>query len=291
MPSPPSDPPSTPDLSSPTPSAPLRSITALSLQLFNLHATSELLHHTLRFSKKLLDLAADPEKIDLAKAAQLHWAAEKMAAVRVRPQGSCSMVLSEPLHCCYKFRGGATTTPCSVSFASKFQSLCCKSQLLGKSNSRGGFSRIDVVSGGELIKRFDENGNCEDAIVVYVKMLQLGLPEAEEFQFFPILIKAFGGFCDVGKAREIHGHVLKLGVLGDVYDANSILGVYWKCGEVEDAVQMFEKMPERDLVSWNTMISGFCHSGDYQLLRCIWEVQTLLQQLLYEDLDAANYWC
>ncbi|PRQ17314.1 putative tetratricopeptide-like helical domain, DYW domain-containing protein [Rosa chinensis] len=189
-----------------------------------------------------------------------------MAGVRVRPQGSCSLRPSEPLHC-YKLRGGATT----VSFASKFQSLCCKSQFPGnpsrKSNSRGGFSRncsrIDVVSAGELIKRYVENGNCEDAIVVYVKMLELGLPVAEEFQFFPILIKAFGGLCDVGKAREIHGHVLKLGVLGDVYDANSILGVYWKCGEVDDAVQMFEKMPERDLVSWNTMISGFCHSGDY----------------------------
>ncbi|KAM5580062.1 conserved oligomeric Golgi complex subunit 5 [Rosa sericea] len=56
-------------------SDPLRSITALTLQLSNLHATSELLHHTLRalrLSKKLRDLAADPEKIDLAKAAQLH---------------------------------------------------------------------------------------------------------------------------------------------------------------------------------------------------------------------------
>ncbi|KAL6134962.1 hypothetical protein ACLB2K_067190 [Fragaria x ananassa] len=56
-------------------SDPLRSITALTLQLSNLHATSELLHHTLRalrLSKKLRDLAADPDKIDLAKAAQLH---------------------------------------------------------------------------------------------------------------------------------------------------------------------------------------------------------------------------
>ncbi|KAK9924117.1 hypothetical protein M0R45_032504 [Rubus argutus] len=56
-------------------SDPLRSINALTLQLSNLHATSELLHHTLRalrLSKKLRDLAADPEKIDLAKAAQLH---------------------------------------------------------------------------------------------------------------------------------------------------------------------------------------------------------------------------
>ena len=39
--------------------------------------------------------------------------------------------------------------------------------------------------------------------------------------------------------------------------------MYFKCGEIEDAVQMFDKMSERDLVSWNSMISGFCHSEDY----------------------------
>ncbi|KAL6177462.1 hypothetical protein ACLB2K_048988 [Fragaria x ananassa] len=191
----------------------------------------------------------------------------------VRPQGWCSVRPSEPI-LCHNFKG-ASLTACSVSFTSKFQSLRSNSQFMQnptrKSNIRGGFpvncSVNDVLSAGEVIKRHVENGNCEDAVAVYVKLLELGLPVAEEFQFFPILIKAFGGFCDVGKAREVHGHVLKLGVLGDVYDANSILGVYWKCGSVEDAVQLFVKMPERDLVSWNTMISGFCHLGDY--VRCL----------------------
>ncbi|GAV89940.1 LOW QUALITY PROTEIN: PPR domain-containing protein/PPR_2 domain-containing protein, partial [Cephalotus follicularis] len=36
-----------------------------------------------------------------------------------------------------------------------------------------------------------------------------------------------------------------------------------KCGAVENAVKMFEKMGERDSVTWNSMISGYCQSGDY----------------------------
>lgn len=184
----------------------------------------------------------------------------------VRAQGSFALRPSEALQC--NLTGA--TTPCSVSFTSKFHTFWSKSQFLEnpsrKSISRSGFSmscsRVDVISAGELIKGCVEGGNCEDAIVIYVKMLELGLP-VEEFQFFPMLIKAFGGLSDIGKAREIHGHVLKLGVLGDVFDANSLLGAYWKCGAVEDALQMFEKMSQRDLVSWNTMISGLCHSGDY----------------------------
>ncbi|KAK2377715.1 conserved oligomeric Golgi complex subunit [Trifolium repens] len=57
-------------------SDPHRSIASKTAQLSNLHRTTELLQHSvraLRLSKKLRDLmAAEPEKLDLAKAAQLH---------------------------------------------------------------------------------------------------------------------------------------------------------------------------------------------------------------------------
>ncbi|EXB30293.1 hypothetical protein L484_020935 [Morus notabilis] len=60
-------------------SDPLKSIQTQTVQLSNLHRTTELLQHSiraLRLSKKLRDLisssAGDPHKLDLAKAAQLH---------------------------------------------------------------------------------------------------------------------------------------------------------------------------------------------------------------------------
>ncbi|KAJ4712325.1 Pentatricopeptide repeat-containing protein [Melia azedarach] len=121
---------------------------------------------------------------------------------------------------------------------------------------------LDVSTVGNMIKEFTDGGLFEDAIRVYVNMLEYGFP-IDEFRFFPCLIKAFGSLCDVEKARQIHGHVLKLGFLGDVYVQNSLLRMYWKCGVVEEAIQLFEKMCHRDLVSWNTMISGFCQSGDH----------------------------
>ncbi|KAF5731334.1 hypothetical protein HS088_TW18G00011 [Tripterygium wilfordii] len=57
-------------------SDPIAQIRSQSLQLSNLHSTTELLSHTiraLRLSKKLRDLDTDPDKMDLAKAAQLHY--------------------------------------------------------------------------------------------------------------------------------------------------------------------------------------------------------------------------
>ncbi|CAH8257427.1 unnamed protein product [Arabidopsis lyrata] len=59
-------------------SEPIKSIRSKSVQLSNLHSATELLSHsvrTLRLSKKLRDLtdSPDPDKIDLTKAAQLHF--------------------------------------------------------------------------------------------------------------------------------------------------------------------------------------------------------------------------
>lgn len=123
-------------------------------------------------------------------------------------------------------------------------------------------SFVSVSSANNAISEHTENGLFDNAIRVYLKILDDGVP-VEKFRFFPSLIKAFGGLCDIDKGREIHAHVLKLGVLDSVSVANSLLAMYWKCGAVEDAVQLFEKMPEVDLVSWNAMISGFQKSMDY----------------------------
>ncbi|OWM90491.1 putative pentatricopeptide repeat-containing protein At1g56570 [Punica granatum] len=137
-----------------------------------------------------------------------------------------------------------------------------ESSPLVRALSRDCTAVIDDVSWfAKKIEEYVHEGLFEDAVMAYVQMLDCGLP-AEEFGSFPSLIKAFGAVSDVEMARQIHGQVLKLGVLDDISVANSILGMYWKCMS-GDALHMFEKLPERDSVTWNTMISGFCRTGDY----------------------------
>ncbi|EXC12968.1 hypothetical protein L484_016898 [Morus notabilis] len=162
--------------------------------------------------------------------------------------------------------------PWLISHHSKFGNFYSELRLQRKIPSPESMSTLGVLSSnqstmdfsmsGDLIKDHVDSGFPEDALKVFVKMLECGFP-LDEFRFFPVLIKAFGVISDVEKVREIHVHLVKLGVLDDIYVANSLLGVYWKCGEARDAIQLFWKMPKKDSVSWNTMISGFCRSGDY----------------------------
>ncbi|XP_020246830.1 pentatricopeptide repeat-containing protein ELI1, chloroplastic-like isoform X3 [Asparagus officinalis] len=37
--------------------------------------------------------------------------------------------------------------------------------------------------------------------------------------------------------------------------------MYYKCGSLEDVCLVFDKMPEKDVVAWNSMIAGHAMHG------------------------------
>lgn len=65
-------------------------------------------------------------------------------------------------------------------------------------------------------------------------------------------------------ARIIHCYVRKCGLDLDVFVGNGLVTCYSRCGDVVSARALLDEMPERDLVSWNSMISGYSHGGFYE---------------------------
>ncbi|KAK4748446.1 hypothetical protein SAY87_015032 [Trapa incisa] len=139
----------------------------------------------------------------------------------------------------------------------------------------------DYSSYSRKIKDYLHEGLFEDAVRIYIQMLECDVP-VEGFQLFPSLIKAFGKVYDVRTGRQIHGHVLKLGVVDDIAVVNSILGMYWNCSSA-DALDLFERMHVRDSVTWNTMISGLRFIGDY--LSSLTVFRQMLQEAPYVQPD------
>ncbi|XP_061341452.1 putative pentatricopeptide repeat-containing protein At3g23330 [Gastrolobium bilobum] len=75
-------------------------------------------------------------------------------------------------------------------------------------------------------------------------------------------LKACGDLLVYELGRKVHALVLVDGLESDIYVGNSLLSMYSMFGDMETARMLFDKMPVRDLTSWNIVISGHVKNGE-----------------------------
>lgn len=81
-------------------------------------------------------------------------------------------------------------------------------------------------------------------------------------------------------AKEVHCFVLRRGLELDIFVLNALITQYSRCDEIGFARTVFDRMLERDIVSWNSMIAGYSQAGFYE--EC--------KELYREMLGSAGLW-
>ncbi|XP_004139361.1 putative pentatricopeptide repeat-containing protein At3g05240 [Cucumis sativus] len=124
----------------------------------------------------------------------------------------------------------------------------------------------NVVAWTSLIAGFVNNDQPKEALRLFKDMENEGV-EPNEITMTTALAAA--ARCrDIHTGKLVHDRLRQLGF--DPFDTNScfnvilataIMDMYAKCGKLVTARNLFDKMPQRNLVVWNSMISAYSQYG------------------------------
>ncbi|KAJ4713785.1 Pentatricopeptide repeat-containing protein [Melia azedarach] len=109
-----------------------------------------------------------------------------------------------------------------------------------------------------LISSYVRDGFFAEGLAVYKQMASKGI-RPDNFTY-PSVLKACGETLDVAFGREIHKRIDACDEWS-LFVHNALVSMYGKFGQVDVARQLFDEMPERDAVSWNTMIYAYASEG------------------------------
>ncbi|XP_024544249.1 pentatricopeptide repeat-containing protein At4g18520, chloroplastic [Selaginella moellendorffii] len=120
-----------------------------------------------------------------------------------------------------------------------------------------GMKQRTVVSWTGIISAYVRKGHPREALDLYRKMGSEGV-EPNGITFASVLSACSSlGALEEGKA--VHAQMKAAGYKPDLAVANALVSLYGKCGSVDSARKVFDRMKIRNVVSWTAMISSYAH--------------------------------
>ncbi|KAJ7965656.1 Pentatricopeptide repeat-containing protein [Quillaja saponaria] len=139
----------------------------------------------------------------------------------------------------------------------------------------------DVVSWTAIISGCTRLGQESEALEFLKEMMEEGV-EPNSFTYSSAL-KACAKMESVLQGKLIHSCANKTPALSNVFVGSALIYMYAKCGYISEAFQVFNCMPERNLVSWKAMIMGYARNG------CCREAMKLMYRMQAEGFKVDDY--
>ncbi len=140
-----------------------------------------------------------------------------------------------------------------------------------------GTVQLNIFAWNQKLTKYMKDGKPEKVMQLFQQMQQEGV-RPNKFTFVQV-IKACAGLGRLEDGRLIHEQLIQSGCESNVFLGNSLVDMYAKCGSIEDAWRVFNKMPSQDVVTWTSMILGHVKCGQGQ------KALELFQQMQQESVQ------
>lgn len=117
----------------------------------------------------------------------------------------------------------------------------------------------NVTVWNAMISAYSKNQKPDDAFDLFKKMFQEGTQP--NMVTFVSIIPSCEIYGRIWHGESIHVCVIKSGLGNQLSVVTSLLSMYAKLGYLNSAKYLFDRMPHRSLLSWNSMVSGYVYNG------------------------------
>lgn len=145
---------------------------------------------------------------------------------------------------------------------------CCNAMILGFGQNgevhkaRKIFNKMREKDDGTwsaMIKVYERKGFELEALKLFASMQRKGIRTN-----FPCLISILSVCSSLGclhHGRQVHAQLFRSQLDDDVYVSSVLITMYIKCGDLIKAKLVFDRFSPKDVVMWNSIITGYAQHG------------------------------
>lgn len=115
--------------------------------------------------------------------------------------------------------------------------------------------KSDVFSWNSIIADLARSGDAVEALRAFSSMRKLSLKPNRST--FPCAVKSCSSLSDLTSGKQTHQQALIFGYDTDLFVSSALIDMYSKCGQLADARKLFDQIPQKNVVSWTSMITGY----------------------------------
>lgn len=117
----------------------------------------------------------------------------------------------------------------------------------------------DLVCWTSMITAYDQADIPQESLAMFLDMQKVGF-FADSIAAISVA-SAVGQLGQVPRGQSVHGYVIRKAFSDNACVANSIIAMYAKCGNVEKARLVFDRLEGKNGISWNSMLCGYTQNG------------------------------
>ncbi|KAK7301481.1 hypothetical protein RJT34_12346 [Clitoria ternatea] len=147
----------------------------------------------------------------------------------------------------------------------------------------------DLITWSALIAGYSQSGEYEK-VLHFLRKLNMENTKPDCVLIASVLA-SIAQTANVGLGCEVHGYVLRHGLEPDVRVSSALIDMYSKCGFLNLGICVFRMMPERNIISYNSVILGLglhgCASEAFRMLYKMLEQRLVPDEATFSSLLCA----